>query len=592
MRSLIGLVLLPLAVAVPHASQKSESTYDYIIVGGGTSGLVVANRLSEKKDTTVLVIEAGGSVYNNPNVTDTLGYGKAFDTDIDWAYKTIDQEYAGGSPQTMRAGKALGGTSTINGMAYLRAQAAQIDAWETVGNKGWNWKTLLPYFKKGEHLQDPTQYPFLDGSGVAFDPAYHGFTGPLKVGWSSTQLNDGLAQKLNTTYQNLDVPVQYNLDPNGGDMVGYSLYPKTVDSELNIREDAARAYYYPYQNRTNLFVWLNTHANKITWKDGHEVTANGVEVTFSNGTTTVVKATREVILAAGALKSPVLLELSGVGNPNILSKYGIATKINLPTVGENLQDQMNNGLQFDSKKTYSSNKSADYVAYPSAAQLFPNFAALGAELLRELPAYAAQVASANGNITKARDIYRFFKIQWDLIFKSGIPVAEILLSASGTSYSSEYWGSVPFSRGSVHLSSADPTAAAIIDPKYFMLDFDLHSQVEAARFIREIFKTEPFADMVGGETSPGLSTVAAGAEDEGWADFIKGQYRSNFHPITTAAMLPKEIGGVVDSSLKVYGTSNVRVVDASVMPFQVCGHLQSTVYAVAERAADIIKACS
>lgn len=184
---------------------------------------------------------------------------------------------------------------------------------------------------------------------------------------------------------------------------------------------------------------------------------------------------------------------------------------------------MNNGLQFDSKKTYSSNKSADYVAYPSASQLFPNSTALGAELLRELPAYAAQVASANGNITKARDIYRFFKIQWDLIFKSGIPVAEILLSASGTSYSSEYWGSVPFSRGSVHLSSADPTAAAIIDPKYFMLDFDLHSQVEAARFIREIFKTEPFADMVGPETSPGLSTVAAGAEDEGWADFIKGQ---------------------------------------------------------------------
>lgn len=315
MRSLIGLALLPLAVAVPHASHKSDSTYDYIVVGGGTSGLVVANRLSEQKNTTVLVIEAGGSVYNNPNVTNTLGYGKAFGTDIDWAYETTAQEYAGGSSQIVRAGKALGGTSTINGMAYLRAQAAQIDAWETIGNKGWNWKTLLPYFKKSEQLQDPAKYPFLDGSGVAFDPVYHGFTGPLKVGWSSTQLNDGLAQKLNATYQNLDVPIPYNRDANSGDMVGYSLYPKTVDSELNIREDAARAYYYPYQNRTNLHVWLNTHANKLTWKDGHEVTANGVEVTLSDGKKTVVKATREVILAAGALKSPVLLELSGVGNP-------------------------------------------------------------------------------------------------------------------------------------------------------------------------------------------------------------------------------------------------------------------------------------
>ncbi|KAJ5177532.1 Glucose-methanol-choline oxidoreductase [Penicillium coprophilum] len=588
MRSLIGLVLLPLAAAVPHASYNSHHTYDYIVVGGGTSGLVVANRLSEQKNTTVLVIEAGGSVYNNPNVTDTLGYGKAFDTDIDWAYKTTNQEYAGGISQTVRAGKALGGTSTINGMVYLRAQAAQIDAWETVGNKGWNWKNMLPYFKKSEQLQDPAHYPFLDGSGVAFDPAYHGFTGSLKVGWSSTQLNDGLAQKMNATYQNLKVPVQYNPDPNGGDMIGYSLYPMTVDSELNIREDAARAYYYPYHNRTNLHVWLHTNANRITWKDGHDITASGVEVTLSNGTTTVVTATREVILAAGALKSPVLLELSGIGNPDILSKYGITPKVNLPTVGENLQDQMNNGLQFDSKTSYN-NKSADYVSYPSAAQLFPNSTTVGVELLRKLPAYAAQVASANGNITKARDLYRFFKIQWDLIFKYGIPVAEILLEPSGTMYDTEYWGSVPFSRGSVHLSSADPTAAAIIDPKYFMLDFDLHAQVQAARFIREVFKTKPFADMAGAETSPGLLTVAADADDKDWADFIKGNFRSNFHPISTAAMMPKDIGGVVDSSLKVYGTSNVRVVDASVLPFQVCGHLQSTVYAVAERAADIIK---
>ncbi|KAJ6098746.1 hypothetical protein N7467_000281 [Penicillium canescens] len=587
MRNLISLALLPLAAAVPHASRSSETQYDYIVVGGGTSGLVIANRLSEQENINVLVIEAGGSVYNNENVTDTLGYGKAFGTDIDWAYETTKQEYGGGISQTLRAGKALGGTSTINGMVYLRAQTAQIDAWETVGNKGWNWKNLFPYFRKGEQFQTPEKYSFLDGSGVTYDPAYHGFTGPLKVGWSSTQLNDGLAQEVNTTYQNFDVPVPYNKDPNGGDMVGYSLFPKTVDSELNIREDAARAYYYPYQNRTNLHVWLRTHANKITWKDGEDAIADGVEVTLSNGTTAVVKATREVILAAGALKSPVLLELSGVGNPDILDKYGIDTKINLPTVGENLQDQMNNGLQYDSKASYS--KSADYVAYPSASQLFPNSTAVGAKLLRKLPAYAAKVASANGNITKASDIQRFFKIQWDLIFKAGIPVAEILLEPFGNTYDTEYWGSVPFSRGNVHLSSADPTVAATIDPKYFMLDFDLHAQIQAARFIRELFKTEPFADMAGNETSPGLSVVAAGADDQGWSNFIKQNYRSNFHPISTAAMMPKEVGGVVDTSLKVYGTSNLRVVDASIIPFQVCGHLQSTVYAVAERAADIIK---
>ena len=315
MKGFTGLALLPLAAAVPHAARSSDSAYDYIVVGGGTSGLVVANRLSELEDVNVLVIEAGGSVYNNVNVTDVGGYGNAFGTEIDWAYETVKQEFGGDTKQTIRAGKALGGTSTINGMVYLRAQSSQIDAWEKIGNDGWNWDNLFPYFRKGEQFQVPTHYSFLEGTGVAYDPAYHGYTGPLKVGWPQTQLNNGLAQTLNVTYQAMSPAVPYNKDPNGGQMVGYTVFPKTVNTDTNLREDAARAYYYPYQNRTNLNVWLHTNVNKLTWKDGEDATAEGVEVTFSNGTTSVVKASREVILAAGALKSPLLLELSGIGNP-------------------------------------------------------------------------------------------------------------------------------------------------------------------------------------------------------------------------------------------------------------------------------------
>ena len=315
MRSLAGLALLPFAAAIPaRVAQNTQTSYDYIIVGGGTAGLVVANRLSELQDTSVLVIEAGGSVYNNPNVTDTTGYGNAFGTSIDWAYQTVDQEYGGGSPQTLRAGKALGGTSTINGMVYARAQDAQINAWEAIGNEGWNWETLFPYYKKGEGFQVPSDYPFLQGSGVTYDSSAHGYEGPLKVGWPQGEENDGLAQTVNKTYQSLDVPVSFNQDLNGGNMVGYSLYPMTVDSKLNVREDAARAYYYPYQSRQNLHVLLHTFANRLTWKNGEDVTADGVEVTLANGTTTVIHAKREVILSAGSMRSPLLLELSGIGN--------------------------------------------------------------------------------------------------------------------------------------------------------------------------------------------------------------------------------------------------------------------------------------
>lgn len=180
---------------------------------------------------------------------------------------------------------------------------------------------------------------------------------------------------------------------------------------------------------------------------------------------------------------------------------------------------MNNGLAYDSHTNYS--KAADYVAYPSVNQVFSNASAVGTQLLADLPRYAAQVASANGNVTKAKDIQRFFKIQWDLIFKSHIPVAEILLEPSGLTYDTEYWATVPFARGNVHISSANPTAPASIDPKYFMLEFDLQAQVQAARFIRQLFKTQPFADMAGSETKPGLSSVAADADDQGWTSFIK-----------------------------------------------------------------------
>ncbi|RDW92308.1 glucose oxidase [Coleophoma crateriformis] len=582
--------LSTLALATAAAARATPVSYDYVIVGAGTSGLVIANRLSELSNVTVAVIEAGDSVYDNVNVSSTTGYGLAFGTAIDWAYQTTNQSFGGDIVQTMRAGKAIGGTSTINGMAYTRAEDIQIDAWEALGNVGWSWEVLFPYYKKSQQLQIPTEAQA--AAGVTYDAADNGFEGPLKVGWNPALNVGDVHTVLNETYAALGV--QWSEDVNSGRMVGYNRYPSHIDVALNIREDAGRAYYYPIANRTNLHLYPNTLAHRMTWDTTAQIpTANGVVVQAVNSTTPyTISANKEVILSAGALASPLLLELSGVGNPAILSKYNISTVVDLPTVGENLQDQTNTGLAIDTAGNTSYSGTSDYVAYPTAADIFGSeITNISATVLAALPSYAATVAAASGNVTKASDLLSFFKIQHELIFSTThpVPIAEVLLTPSGTAVDCEYWALLPFARGNIHITSATAGVPAAINPNYYMLDWDVTGQIQVAKFIREIFATQPFAGLLGTETKPGFDVVPQNATNAQWQAWNNGVYRSNFHPVATAAMMPKEVGGVVDTSLKVYGTANVRVIDASVLPFQVCGHLVSTLYAVAERAADLIK---
>ncbi|KAK8209253.1 putative glucose oxidase [Phyllosticta capitalensis] len=572
------------ALALPHGH---EQRFDYIVVGGGTSGLVVANRLSELKNISVAVIEAGGSVYNNVNVTNPNGYGLAFGSEIDWAYETVDQTYAGGKPQTLRAGKALGGTSTINGLAYTRAQDVQIDAWEQVGNKGWNWNELFKYYLKSEGVEAPTEQQIADG--VTYNPEFHGTTGPLKVGWKSELVNSTVTDLVKDTWSNLGV--QHNRDIAGGDMTGFNVFPSTLDTQLNVREDAARAYYFPYQNRTNYNVFLNTEAKKLIWAEDEagEAVASGVEVVSSNGQTRTIHANKEVILSAGALMSSVLLELSGVGNPDILKAAGVPAKVELKSVGESLQDQTNN--EYTGTATKSFDGTSVFVAYPNVEDILKNqTAAVALDVKKKLAKYSRETSKNSvDNVISTELVSSAFDVQYDLIFKHKVPLAEVLVTPSDTSFTVEFWSLLPFSRGNIHITSANSSSAKI-NPNYFQLDWDATEQVGTAKLIREFFQTAPLNQYFAGETSPGYDVIPKNATDSQWADWIKSGYRSNFHPVGTTSMLPKERGGVVDTNLKVYGTKNVRVVDAGVLPFQVCGHLVSTLYAVAEKAADIIKA--
>ncbi|GFF47364.1 glucose oxidase [Aspergillus udagawae] len=561
--------------------------YDFIVVGGGVSGLVVANRLSGDPSVSVLVIEAGPSVLDNVNVTDVDAYSRAFGTEIDWQFISEPQLF-GGEAQILRAGRALGGGSTINVMAYVRAEDVQLDAWQSIGNDGWNWTSLFPYYLQSENLTLPTAAQ--TEAGATYDASVHGSRGPLKVAFPHMQRGgNDLTPAVNRTLLSAGIP--WNVDVNAGRMRGFSIYPWTIDEEAYIRHDAARAYFWPFESRSNLHAWLNTGVNRIVWREGpggENISAAGVEVTAQNGTVSVVMARREVILSAGALKSPTILELSGVGNPRILNRHNIPVRVSLPAVRENLQDQMNTLM---TASTHSPITGGRTVTFASATDIFSEDTSSLANLTRiRLPSYAAVVANMSNGAMLPGHLQHLFQVQHDLIFKNNIPIAEIIFKPGGEkTVNAGYWGLQPFARGEVHIRSSDPTAQPTINPNYGLLEWNVQLQVAIAKFIRRMFRSAPLEGMIEKELRPGLSAVPGDAADEVWANWLKDNYASNFHAIGTAAMMPRSLGGVVNNRLQVYGTANVRVVDASIHPFQLCGHPMANLYAIADRAADLIK---
>ncbi|KAL5113178.1 hypothetical protein ACEQ8H_008956 [Pleosporales sp. CAS-2024a] len=561
MRAAISSILLaPAALALTNGSATSSThnpRYDYIVVGGGTSGLVVANRLSED-----------------------FNYGEAFGTTIDWQYESVAQIYAGGAPQVLRAGKALGGTSTINGMTYLGAEASQIDAWGEIGNSGWSWKDLMPYYKKSEHFQLPSKEQL--ARGASFAPDFHGKNGPLAVGWTENMMGEDVMSSINETTGALGLP--FNREPNAGSMRGLTAFPKTIQRAENVREDAGRAYYWPISKRPNLDLFLESIVEKMIWHPetgDHDAgrTASGVVLLNCNGTMSTILANREVILSAGSLKSPLILEQSGIGNPSphiILKQHNIDVVVDLPFVGENLQDQTTTDTSYANSNHTNFTGLSGYAAYFNVEDVFGNStASFNTSIADSIADYASRTANASGiidrNVTE-----KLFRMQYGLIFEKKISISEIIVAPAATGpITIEYWG---------------PFALFAINPNYFMLDYDVQQQIATAKMARRFANTAPFSDALAGEVSPGLKTLPANASDADWAKWLKSTYHSNFHYISSAAMMPRELGGVVNSNLTVYGTSNVRVVDASVVPFQICGHLTSTLYAIAEKAADMIKA--
>ncbi|KAF2851924.1 GMC oxidoreductase [Plenodomus tracheiphilus IPT5] len=581
------------------AATCSPTTYDFLIIGGGPAGLIVANRLSANPNVTVAVIEAGDSALSNPNVTTVpkslLEYGQGFSTSIEWGYRTAPQKYTSNKTLPYWAGRGLGGSTLINGMTYLRAEKAQIDAWENLGNEGWNWENIYEgYYRAQEGFQTPSEEQQRDGASYEMDA--HGTSGQLDVAFTPYLQGQNAFQIISGTTRALGIPL--NLEANDGLMRGTNTWPMTLNISGPSREDAARAWIYPIVDlRPNLHVFLNTTATRIVWDDVRSspagIVAKAVEVITPANVTKNLHARREVIISAGSIRSPALLEHSGVGNAALLESLGIKTILSHPTVGSNLQDQPANGIVYASSTNWTGYPT--FVTYLTASDLFgADLSSIAAELRSNLSAYVAVIVAdyaQDGFTPKMQE--QLLKHQLDLVFtpSSTVPLAEILWAPTGTSIIAQFWNLLPFSRGSIHIASENPLVPPKINPNFLQLPIDVYVEAAIGIRVREFFATAPLSEHVTAEVTPGFDIVPANASwrSESWAQWIKESYGGNSHPVSTCAMMSEELGGVVNKDGQLYGAKNVRIVDASVFPTQISGHLSATVYAIAGRIADAIQ---
>ena len=538
---------------------SEELTADYIIVGGGSAGCVLANRLSENPRNSVLLLEAGGEDWN-PLIHIPAGYIKTMvNPAVNWMFETEPEPDTGNRPIAFPRGKVLGGSSAINAMLYVRGQARDYDRWADAGNAGWSAADVLPYFKKAENCQVDA---ILDGPTAA----HHGTDGPLVV--NRVQSTYPVLDRLMSAAAGLGYPT--TSDYNGPDQegLGYS----QVTQKNGLRFSAKRAYLSPARRRPNLRVITHAMVTELTFSDPAKV--DGVRFT-RRGKNMTAKAGREVILAAGAIQSPQILELSGVGQPDRLSGFGIDVKKALTGVGENLADH------YISRLSWRLN-----------APLSLNANARGMGLVREVLRF---VLTRKGTLTMpAAIVLGFVKSSPDL------PVPDIQYHIANASFSDpakrifhDFPGLTigpcqlrPKSRGTVHITSGDPLRAPAISPNFLAHEEDQRIHVAGMKIARAIMQSDEMSAVVDHELTPG----AEAASDEALLDYARATGVTLYHPVSTCRMGPDPArGDVVDASLRVHGVAGLRVVDASIMPELVSGNTNAPVIMIAEKAADIIR---
>ena len=523
-------------------------TYDYVIVGGGSAGCVLANRLSADPSIKVALLEAGPSD-RNFLIHMPLGYVALMKTGwVDWGYHTEPQAGMNGRRLYWPRGKVLGGSSSVNAMIYIRGVPDDYNQWAELGNSGWAFDDVLPYFKKAEC--------YWQGAN-----AFHGADGPLKV------TRPGVAHPLNVAWIEAGRQAGYPItsDFNGAQQEGFG--PIDCTMAEGRRASAAACYVRPALTRRNLTIITKAQATRILLERGR---ATGVEYARQKQRHEI-RASREVILSGGAINSPQLLLLSGIGPAAEISRHGIKTVHPLPGVGKNLQDHLHGAV----KRTCRAPVSLYSVVKPSA-------------LMRHVPHYlvthkgpASKMAIEAMAFLKSSPSLAAPELQYHFVPVLYADHGRVLIHAHG--FMSYYNMQRPAARGEITLKSADPLAHPAIQPNYLQSETDLRALRDGLKILRGIFRQKAFALYGGEELAPGPAVET----DAGIDAYHRASGESLYHPVGTCKIGRDEMA-VVDETLRVRGIDGLRVVDASVMPTLVSGNTNAPTIMIAEKAADMI----
>jgi choline dehydrogenase len=531
-------------------------SFDYVIVGAGSAGSVLANRLSEDGTVSVCVLEAGPSDWH-PFIHIPAGFMKTMtDPRVNWLYKMEPSHWTGGRSISAPRGKTLGGSSSINGHIYNRGQSMDFDTWAQMGNRGWGYADVLPYFKRAEGRVGEDK----DG--------YHGRDGPLTV--TDIDWRHPLCDAFIKGAESIGIP--RNPDYNGRIQEGVAYAQRTISDGR--RMSAARAYLHPAMKRSNLTVRTDAHATGLILEGKRAV---GVRYNKGGrlGAPEEVRATREVILCGGTYNSPQLLQISGVGDPDHLGKIGVPVQHALKGVGQNLRDHY-------APRFVARVKNIDTI----------NEKVRGLGLAREVMKY---VFTRKGILALSPTlVYCFWRSE------PGVANSDLQLTFTPGSYKQGVqsqlddfpgmtvasWQQRPESKGHVRAETSDPFDAPLIQPNYLAEESDRRVLIAGMKLARRLLASEPLKPYYDLEEYPGSDCVS----DEDLLEAARERGTTTFHPMGSCKMGPAtDPSAVVDDNLRVHGMENLRVIDASVMPVMLSANLNASVIMIAEKASDMIR---